>query len=118
MGLTIFVRVGNPLYPSRSQTIECLVDSGAIYSVVPGTLLRRLGIKPLGTEPFRLADGRRVRRQLGEATFSLDRRTRTSPVIFGRPRDQPLLGIVTLESLGLGLDPVSRKLKPIPLILA
>lgn len=45
MDLThVTARVANPANPRRVATVRFLVDSGAIYSVVPGTLLRRLGI--------------------------------------------------------------------------
>ena len=40
-----------------------------------------------------------------------------SPVIFGDKEDIYLLGVVTLESLGLILDPIRRELKPLPMLL-
>jgi hypothetical protein len=36
---------------------EFLVDSGAIYSVVPEPILKSLEIKPLAQQEFRLANG-------------------------------------------------------------
>ncbi|RLG71311.1 MAG: hypothetical protein DRO11_04780 [Methanobacteriota archaeon] len=36
---------------------EFLVDSGAVYSVVPKKVLEKLGIKPLAEQEFRLANG-------------------------------------------------------------
>lgn len=46
MGLThIRARIANPAKPSRSARLTLLVDSGAIYSVVPSTLLRKLGLE-------------------------------------------------------------------------
>jgi hypothetical protein len=38
-------------------------------------------------------------------------------VIFGEPGDSQLLGALTLEALGLMLDPLRRELKPLPMIL-
>jgi clan AA aspartic protease len=101
------VQLANPLNRKRRATVECLVDSGALYSYIPAPLLKRLGIRALGREPFELADGRKIVRQVGEAAFRIDGRTRTSPVVFARARDEPLLGVVTLESLGLAFDPAS-----------
>lgn len=40
-----------------------------------------------------------------------------SPVIFGEKGDSTLLGTVSLESLGLMLDPLKRALRPLPLVL-
>jgi hypothetical protein len=42
----------------------------------------------------------------------------TSPVVLGGPRDAPLLGMVTLEALGLMLNPLTRELLPMKLLLA
>ncbi len=118
MGLVFqSVRVSNPLASRRSETIDFLVDTGAIWSYVPRTLLRRLGIRPKFRETFELADGRKVRRLVGEATFGIDGRSGASPVVFGLARDQPLLGVVTLESLGLAVDPVRQRLRPARLLL-
>jgi predicted aspartyl protease len=54
---------------------------------------------------MRLADGRVVRRSVGEARLQIDGKTVTSRVIFGKPRDATVLGLVALESLGLAVDP-------------
>jgi hypothetical protein len=44
------------------------VDLGAIYSVVPSEVLRAIGIDPEERETFWLADGRKVRRDVGWAS--------------------------------------------------
>jgi predicted aspartyl protease len=97
--------------------IEFLVDSGAVYSVVPGAILRRLRIKPLAQEEFRLADGSKVVRKKGIALFRYGKRVGGADVVFGERGDSVLLGALTLESLGLTLDPLRRQLKPLPMIL-
>jgi len=42
----VAVSVANPAKPKRVVRLEFLVDSGAIYSVVPASVLGQLGIKP------------------------------------------------------------------------
>ena len=42
----------------------------------------------------------------------------TSPVVLGGPDDAPLLGAVTLETLGLMVNPLTRELLPMRLMLA
>lgn len=119
MGLTVLeVEVGNPARPGVTQKLESLVDSGAIYSVVPGRILRRLGIKPLTREEFRLADGTKIVRHKGGALFRLGKRVGVADVIFGHKGDSVLLGAFTLEAIGLSLDPLRRELKPLPMVLA
>ena len=39
-------------------------------------------------------------------------------MIFGEARDAQLLGALTLEALGLTLDPLRRELKPLPMVLS
>jgi len=119
MGLTTLkVEVGNPATPEKVETVEFLIDSGAIYSVVPAPILEKLGIKPLTEEEFRLANGETIKRKKGVALFKYDKRIGGADVIFGEVGDSTLLGAFTLEALGLMLDPLKRELKPIPMLLA
>ena len=118
MGLTTLkLEIANPAKPTVWQSVELLVDSGAVYSVIPGKMLRGLGIKPLRKEEFTLADGSRVVRGKGVALFKYAQCLGGGDVIFGEPGDSPLLGALTLEALGLALDPLRRELKPLPMIL-
>jgi clan AA aspartic protease len=119
MGLTyVWVNVANPRKPRQKARIKMLVDSGAGFSMVPRTVLQKLGIKPRSTRSFLLADGTDVERHLSEAKFEFQNESATSPVIFGEPDDAALLGMVTLETLGLILDPFHRQLRPLPMLLA
>lgn len=119
MGLTVLeVEVGNPANPEVTEKVEFLIDSGAIYSVVPTLILEKLGIKPLTEQEFRLADGSKVARKKGIALFKYGDQIGGADVIFGEEGDSVLLGAFTLEALGLALDPFKRELKPLPMILA
>jgi predicted aspartyl protease len=119
MGLTtLTVGVSSPAAPDVIETVECLVDSGAVYSVVPRTILRKLNIEPFMTQQFRLANGERITRDKGVALFRYDDRAGGADVVFGEEGDSVLLGALTLEALGLSLDPLRRELKPLPLLLA
>lgn len=119
MGLTVLsVEVGNVSRPEELRSLEFLIDSGAIYSVVPAATLDALGIKPFATQNFRLADGSKISRRKGGALFRYEDRVGVADVIFGEPDDSNLLGAFTLEALGLALDPLRRELRPLPMILA
>jgi len=112
MGLAdIRAIVSNPTDRARSRELKFLVDSGAIYSVVPKSILSEIGVAPIEMESFSLADLSQVQREVGEAAFTFDGRTRTSPVMFGEEGDAVLLGVMTLESLGLMLDPVKQEVR-------
>jgi clan AA aspartic protease len=118
MGLTVLeVEVGNPNSQEITEKLEFLIDSGAIYSVVPAGILERLGIKRLAQQEFRLADGTKIVRSKGIALFKYGDRIGGADVIFGEDGDSVILGAFTLEALGLALDPLRRELKPIPMII-
>jgi clan AA aspartic protease len=119
MGLTVLeVEVGNPANPEVTEKVEFLIDSGAIYSVVPAPVLEKLAIKPITEQEFRLADGTKVVRKKGIALFRYGERVGEADVVFGQEGDHKLLGAFTLEALGLALDPLKRELRPLPMILA
>ena len=119
MGLTVLeIEVGNPANPDITERIEFLIDSGAIYSVVPSEVLGRLGIRPLVAQEFRLANGTKITRKKGGALFKYSDRVGVADVLFGEEGDSVLLGAFTLEALGLVLDPLRRELRPLPMILA
>jgi clan AA aspartic protease len=119
MGLTyVELEIANVARPKKGEKLEFLVDSGAIYSVVPARVLRRLGIKSIDKQTFRLADGTKVVRRKGGALFRYNGRVGVADVIFGEKGDATLLGALTLEALGLSLDPLKRELREIPMMLA
>ncbi len=118
VGITyIAAQVANPTDTRRQQRLRFLVDSGAAYSVVPEPVLRRLGIEPQTTRHFILADGTEITCRMGTALFLYRGESGGSPVLFGEEGDSSLLGIVTLEALGLVLDPFRRELRPMPMVL-
>ncbi len=118
MGLTVLeVYVGNPGDPGVTEAVELPIDSGATHSGVATPILDRLGIKPIITQEFRLADGSKVVRMKGVAMFRYGERVGGADVVFGEPGDTSLLGATTLEALGLALDPLKRELRPLPMVL-
>jgi clan AA aspartic protease len=120
MGITFAkARISNPRHPRRrALDLDFLIDTGAVYSVVPGSIARKLGLAKLDREEFTLADGTRRAYDVGEAFFELDDRRGTSKVVFGPSNVTPLLGALTLESLGLMVNPVTREVLPMRLFLA
>ncbi len=118
MGITfVKARLLNPQNPAKTVEKEFLVDSGAVYSVVPKADLLKLGIKPHRKQEFVLADGSKIEREIGDAIFEFEGLRGAAPVVFGKKGDSHLLGVFTLESLGLILDPFQRKLRPMKLLL-
>jgi aspartyl protease family protein len=97
--------------------VTFMIDSGAVYSLVPGKILKKLGIESYREVDFALADGSIISRKVGEAYFELNGEGATAPVIFGEKNDEPLLGATTLEAMGLVLNPFTRTLHPMRMLL-
>ena len=118
LGIThVEVEVAGTAAPNDGEMLSFLLDSGAVHPVVPAEILERLGVEPLDVQVFMLADGTKVTRRKGGAVFRYDRRVGGANVIFGEPGDSVLLGVTTLEPLGLALDPLRQELHPLPMVL-
>ena len=95
-----------------TRTVHFLVDSGARYSLLPLDDWRALGLVPMRRATFVLADGTHIDRDVSECRIALSLGEGHSPVLLGEAGDVALLGVVTLETLGLVLHPFSRTLQP------
>lgn len=102
----------------KKADVDFLIDSGAVYSLAPAKVLRKLGLRPHRTVEFSLADGRTITREVGDAYFEYQGNGGAAPIIFGEADDEALLGATALESLGLVLDPFKRRLLPMRMLLA
>ncbi|MGH9407330.1 MAG: aspartyl protease [Terriglobia bacterium] len=113
------VRVSNPTDRSRHFEEDFWVDTGALYSFVPEARLNEIGIGPLRARDLILADGRRDRRLLGEAVFTIPQleESLTCPVIFAPAGSLYLIGATALENFGVQADPASQQLRPIASVI-
>ena len=118
MGLTFIpISISNPANPDKRTTVDCLIDSGAVYSVIPKRILNKLKIKPEETRQFTLANGDKMKRAVGIARFQLNGKKGGAPVVFGEIKDSALLGATALEAMGMTFNPLTRELLPLPMII-
>ncbi len=101
-----------------TRNLRFLVDSGAIYSVLPEETWRALRLRPEREVEFTLADGTPIKRGVSECRFEIRGEAATSPVVLGEEHDGALLGAVTLETLGLMLNPLTREILPMRMALS
>ncbi len=114
MGLfNVPVGVGDP-QGERFRIVEALVDTGATFSIVPAPVLEDLGVEPQRSSSFELADGSFRDYRIGETILRVEGEEVHSVVVFGDEDMEPILGAVTLEILGLGVDPVGQRLIRVP----
>ncbi len=98
--------------------VQPLVDTGALYSQLPDSLLRSLGHRPDAVRKFRLADGSVIERHIGDVPLRIRGEVRTSVCIFAPEGSEDLLGAFTMEAFSLAPDPVNETLVPVIAMLA
>ena len=114
--MKVRAKVWNIEDPSRCRDVELLADTGVIYTVLSTSLLQDLGVKPIGRRRFRLANNQVIERDVGIIGIEIQGIKTHTIVVFG-DEDVYLLGVVTLEELGLEVDPVKGELRPLELLL-
>jgi clan AA aspartic protease len=117
MGLThVKVKLRNLSSPNGAYEAEFLVDTGATDCLVPAAELNKIGIKPIGSTAYELANGTIQEYPFGLAEIVFMNEITAGRVIFGPDDVEPLLGVTALESVGVIVDPASRILKRLPAI--
>ena len=106
------VLVANPRGDAPPVEVKLLVDTGAMFTCLPGPLLEGLGLIPQWRVPVALADGRQDEWPAAEILMTVDGRTLHTTCLFGPPAGLPLLGAVSLEQFALSVDPLTRALVP------
>lgn len=118
MGITyVKVKIGVAPEPKKFVQTKLIVDTGAYFSIVSANILKEAGIKPRRKQIFTLANGEKIARKVGYAVYRVNGHEGVSEVVFGEKSDKQLLGVITLESMGLEIDPRKRKLKSTELLL-
>lgn len=100
------------------KNINFLVDSGANYTLLDKETWESLGLKQKKILTFTLADGTKIERGVSECRIEILGEEFHTPVILGETGDEPLLGAVTLEIMGVVLNPFNRTLQPMRMMLA
>jgi hypothetical protein len=119
MGLSyVTATVRHPSRRGGGVRVRCLVDTGAIFTVLPQQVWQKLRLEPLETADFTLADGTVVRRgyprHASRSRGARERRRSCWVTWKTRHCSAPSL----LETLGLMVNPLSRRVLPMRMTLA
>lgn len=99
----------------RRETVDIVVDTGAVTLVLPEDLVDRLGLRRVRTVRAVYADGRAEDRWVaGIVTVRVAGREADVTCIVGPAATLPLLGQVPLEEMDLLVDCARRRLVPNP----
>jgi predicted aspartyl protease len=101
----------------ESENVRFLVDNRTSFTVLPKALWQKIALKPERTLSFQRADGTCVEKPVSEAFVIFPQGEAYTPVVLGEEGDKALLGVVTLEILGLMLNPFDRTLLPKQMLL-
>ena len=110
----VTVTIRNPAEPSRSWEGLFLVDTGATDSLAPRSHLEAIGLESKGLRVYETADGRKVKMDVTTADIEFMGDFTAGRIIMGDDDAEPLLGVTALESAGIEVDPVNKRLKKLP----
>ncbi|HXY78803.1 MAG TPA: aspartyl protease family protein [Candidatus Acidoferrales bacterium] len=106
------LRVWNPSAPEKAEEIEAMVDTGAAFSWIHRERLERLGAQVLRRVGFRAIDGSILERDTAAVWVASNGFTAPDIVVMAERNDMEVIGVHTIEGLGLAADPVQKKLIP------
>jgi predicted aspartyl protease len=106
------LRVWNPTSPEKAEEVEAMVDTGAAFSWIHRERLERMGLVALRRMGFRAIDGSILERDTAAAWVGSDGFTGPDTVVVAERSDMEVIGVHTIEGLGLAADPAQKKLIP------
>lgn len=106
------LRVWNPASPEKVVEVDAMVDTGAAFSWIHRERLERLGVQVLRRIGFRAIDGSIIERETAAVWVSSNGFTAPDIVVMADRNDMEVIGVHTIEGLGLAADPVQKKLIP------
>ena len=95
-------------------TMAASVDIGASITSAPGSVLKELGVEPAAKQLFQFAQGETKLMDIGYARVRFEGREIIRQVLFNDEGTQPLLGAMALEGAYMGVDPIGKRLVPVP----
>ena len=109
--------IRNPADHEKSWEGTFLVDTGAIDSVVPRSILEGVGLMPWAERVYTLADGSEVRMEHTIGVIELMGEAVGATIVFADDDNAiPLLGATAMQSAGIEVDPRNEQLRRLPAI--
>ena len=106
------LRVWNPASPEKIEEVEAMVDTGAAFSWIHRERLERLGVEKLRRIGFRAIDGSIIELETAAVWVASNDFKATDIIVLAEGTDMEVIGVHTIEGLGLAADPVQKKLIP------
>lgn len=117
MGTThVTVTVRNPAQPEKTWEGLFLVDTAVMDCSVPAKHLRAIGLQPRGKRRHEKADGTEVEKDIAGVQVEFMGDVTCTTVVFADDDTEPILGLTALESVGIEVDPLSKRLRRLPAV--
>lgn len=100
----------------KSATVQALVDTGAMLTVLPQKLANELGIEAVEEETVATGAGP-IKVKRGRALIMVNGKEELFRVWISDVIDKVILGVIVLEEFGFQVDPTTGKLKKEPLMM-
>lgn len=110
---SIQIQIADP-NRQRWTTLDALVDTGASITSAPKSVLQDLGVEPATQQLFQFAQGETRQMDIGYTWVRFAGEEVMTQVLFNEEGSPPLLGAVALENAFMGVDPVAKRLIPVP----
>jgi len=99
----------------RGQTVDALVDTGAVMILLPEDLVGKLGLDIADKAVVALANEEKIELDVaGPVALTIGERKWTTDCLVGPPTCEPIIGQLVLERLDLIIDPLKRTITPRP----
>ena len=109
--VNVKLKLKNPINPSVNNVeATALVDTGATFTTIPRQVFEKLELSVTGKRRVRTATQIETLQE-SFASVEIDGNLSVTPVLVSDTLDKVLIGVITLEALGLTVDPTTGKLE-------
>jgi clan AA aspartic protease len=99
----------------RSVTLDALVDTGAVMTLLPQDAVEALGLRNVDKVIVALANDQKIEMGVTNSILiEVGKRRMVTDALIGPPQCEALIGQLVLERLDLVIDPLNKTLTPRP----
>jgi aspartyl protease family protein len=108
--VNVRARITHPTDNTLSEEVDAMVDTGATFTSIPRSLANALRLPVTGKTRLRTGTGEIIEDH-GRAFVQIDGQSEINRVVISDTLDKVLIGVITLETFSLTVDPSSGQLK-------
>jgi len=114
--VNIKLKLANPIELEKSIEELAIVDTGATFTTLPLSIAKNLNLNVIGKIKVKTAT-KIDQLDQSYAYIEINNKKTVTPVLISKTLDRILIGVITLEALGLAVDPTTGQLKEAEILL-